>query len=372
MSMQRIANYGSFLQAYGLKKTLENFGHEVVFIDYKIEPCKVQVIKEDKTFIVLKNRILQKIFRIKNQVKRYQLGIKYDSFKEFQNRYNTEYIKLLDLKEKHIERIPVDTLIIGSDEVFNCLQTNPKVGYSKELFGYNANTNNLISYAASFGNTTYEGLCKYKIQNEIGDMLKKFSSISVRDYNSEIIIKKLIGVIPEKHIDPVFLYDYKKEMLNNPSRLGEREYIVVYAYDRRMSKEEGKIIKEYAKNKGKLLLGIGGDQSFCDASIYPNPFELLNIINNATCVFTDTFHGCVFSIKLNKQFVVFVRDGAEQKYGNRQKIIDLLQRFNLEERCVNLRNDIISILEKKINYDKINKIVEYEKERSINYLTKNI
>ena len=185
MSMQRIANYGSFLQAYGLKKTLENFGHEVVFIDYKIEPCKVQVIKEDKTFIVLKNRILQKIFRIKNQVKRYQLGIKYDSFKEFQNRYNTEYIKLLDLKEKHIERIPVDTLIIGSDEVFNCLQTNPKVGYSKELFGYNANTNNLISYAASFGNTTYEGLCKYKIQNEIGDMLKKFSSISVRDYNSE-------------------------------------------------------------------------------------------------------------------------------------------------------------------------------------------
>lgn len=27
MSMQRIANYGSFLQAYALKKTIETLGH---------------------------------------------------------------------------------------------------------------------------------------------------------------------------------------------------------------------------------------------------------------------------------------------------------------------------------------------------------
>ena len=33
LSMQRIENFGSLLQAYALKKTLETFGNEVSFID---------------------------------------------------------------------------------------------------------------------------------------------------------------------------------------------------------------------------------------------------------------------------------------------------------------------------------------------------
>lgn len=44
MSMQRIINYGSFLQAYGLKKTIENLGHTVEFVDYKVgEPLVDEV-----------------------------------------------------------------------------------------------------------------------------------------------------------------------------------------------------------------------------------------------------------------------------------------------------------------------------------------
>ena len=35
MSMQRIVNYGSFLQAYGLKSMLEEQGNKVEFIDYQ-------------------------------------------------------------------------------------------------------------------------------------------------------------------------------------------------------------------------------------------------------------------------------------------------------------------------------------------------
>ena len=39
----------------------------------------------------------------------------------------------------------VDTLVIGSDEVFNCLQPYP-VGYSKQLFGDGFEGNKLVSY----------------------------------------------------------------------------------------------------------------------------------------------------------------------------------------------------------------------------------
>ena len=42
LSMQRIANYGSFLQAYGLKKIFEEFGCKVEFVDYRVGECLVQ------------------------------------------------------------------------------------------------------------------------------------------------------------------------------------------------------------------------------------------------------------------------------------------------------------------------------------------
>ena len=34
--MQRINNNGSYLQSYSLKRTLEQLGHEVVFVDYEV------------------------------------------------------------------------------------------------------------------------------------------------------------------------------------------------------------------------------------------------------------------------------------------------------------------------------------------------
>lgn len=37
MSMQRIANYGSFLQVYALRKLLEKEGCSVEFVDYHVD-----------------------------------------------------------------------------------------------------------------------------------------------------------------------------------------------------------------------------------------------------------------------------------------------------------------------------------------------
>ena len=35
LSMQRVINYGSFLQAYALKNLIESLGHEAYFVDVK-------------------------------------------------------------------------------------------------------------------------------------------------------------------------------------------------------------------------------------------------------------------------------------------------------------------------------------------------
>lgn len=67
----------------------------------------------------------------------------------------------------------LDCLVIGSDEVFNCIQKNSNVGYSPELFGKDNRAKKLLTYAASFGNTTLEKLKKYKKADEVGFFLKE-------------------------------------------------------------------------------------------------------------------------------------------------------------------------------------------------------
>ena len=58
MSMQRVVNYGSFLQAYSLKKNIEALGHTVSFVDY--HPGEV-LVHEDKA--VPKLRIQDRVIR---------------------------------------------------------------------------------------------------------------------------------------------------------------------------------------------------------------------------------------------------------------------------------------------------------------------
>ena len=89
---------------------------------------------------------------------------------------------------EHLDKLnydcEVDTLVIGSDEVFNCLQPYP-VGYSKQLFGDGYAHSKIVSYAASFGSTRYEDLVDTGIAHEIKTMLSRFAAISVRDIHRE-------------------------------------------------------------------------------------------------------------------------------------------------------------------------------------------
>ena len=107
MSMQRIINYGSYLQAFALSHTIKNLGHSVEFVDFKIEPC----IKEPfvaKTAEHYHGKDKDYFFKIQ----------------EFEDKFRDEFLPELGIAERK-ERTSVDTLVIGSDEVFNCLQINP-------------------------------------------------------------------------------------------------------------------------------------------------------------------------------------------------------------------------------------------------------
>lgn len=367
LSMQRIVNYGSFLQAYGLKKILTGLGYEVEFADYKIDPCIIRTIA-NQTDITL--QIREKLFRLRNAFMCATYRIPFDQHKQFYKKYTSEYLPLLGVSKERNENPVTDVLVIGSDEVFNCIQANPDVGFSMELFGKDANAKKIISYAASFGNTGIKELKLYGVQDKIAKLLNDFSAISVRDSNSKQIVETLINKTPEKHLDPVLIYNYIEEIEACNYHMPFEEYMVVYAYSGRITENEGKQIRKFAKQMDLKIIAVGGEHKFCDVSIYPSPFEVLSIIKNAKYVVTDTFHGTVFSIKFNKQFGTLIRKGNGETYGNYEKLYDLLETFSLNSREISDIKLLGKVLVSPIDYKEVNEIIKHNRELTIGYLKK--
>ena len=240
MSMQRVENYGSFLQAYGLKKEIEKLGHTVQFVDYQVEPASIS--PQSKTGFS-DSRFCKAVHMLSpnyRQWRKKQMKMN-NTFQEFINAYKDQYLSELNVKKEYNLTPELDALVIGSDEVFNCTQSGSRVGFSRQLFGKDNKAKRLISYAASFGSTTYEKLKQYHIDQEVADLLLQFDSISVRDENSKEIIEKLCNISPQCHIDPVLLYDFPEV---DDISVSLKNYIVVYAYADRIKGEEAEAIFE--------------------------------------------------------------------------------------------------------------------------------
>lgn len=367
MSMQRVVNYGSYLQAYGLKKTLESMGHSVEFVDYKVE----NTIVPEKKPALSKNRIIGKAVNavklLSPQYRKWrQDQIRSNqSFSVFYNKFTSEFLPELgvDVSKQNNETSDLDALVIGSDEVFNCTQTDRRVGYSRQLFGKDCKAKKLISYAASFGSTTLEKLHQYGIAEEIKEYLEKFDALSVRDLNSFGLIQNLCGIEAEQNIDPVLLYDFPEA---DKMQVDRHNYIVVYAYAGRISEEEADWIKRFAKKKGKRLISLGFWQTFCDECILSDPLETLAYVRDADYVITDTFHGAVFSIKYQKQFAAIVRES------NQQKLTDLLKRFGLEERRVQDLREMERILEKDVDREYVRRLIKQKQQEAKSYLMREL
>lgn len=338
MSMQRITNYGSFLQAYGLKQVVEELsGKEgtVEFVDYQPESPVAHVEESVSNRRCLVTRVINMLSPSYRRYRNEQLKIG-NTFSEFCDAYQQEFLPTLGVSDKRNYCPKLDLLIIGSDEVFNCTQPESTVGYSRQLFGKDHNARKLISYAASFGSTSIEKLEKYSIAQEVREMLETFDALSVRDENSSLIVNELCHRTPEKHIDPVLLYNFPEV---DKIEVKLKDYLVVYAYADRIQKDEAVAIRKFVEQKQKKVVTLGFWMPWADEYVLASPLEVLAYIKHADYVVTDTFHGTVFSIKYQTPFATIIRKSNQEKLG------DLLDTFELQKRQVVDVEDIGKVLE---------------------------
>ena len=352
-------NYGGILQAVALYRYLHNQGHDVVLI-YK---------HHNQTFLkkIIKSIVFNSVFDFlsvkrfknhKNWQKRkafHRPFIEKEIFKISQDLFTKKDLEIFAKKEKF------DAIIVGSDQVWRKAYINDKYYKSYFLDFVDGTKTKKIAYAASFGKDYWEG--KDDI-DDISKLLSDFTAVSIREKSGVAICKNSFGFDNAKHVlDPTMLMDkefYINEIISkyDTNKIGVGGLLTYILDENNEKKELINFVKESLK-----INSVNNLKGFNSLNITFSVPEWLASFLNADFVVTDSFHGMVFSIIFEKDFIVI---GNKERGLNR--FISLLSLLGLENRLVYNITQMTNERLKKIDFKKINFILNENKEISFNFL----
>ena len=321
-------NSGSFLQAYALGKTLEKFGHEVVYMerpkDKNASSSRYNQIKRIVS-LFLKGRFSDAIHY-------------YFSIKKF--RKTGRVFKIIKNKPKDID--DMDFFVLGSDTIWN-LKSEHFRNNRKLYWGSMFKGKSIVTYAASAANTS---VAECKNYQDLGSAVALWKNISVRDLHTHDIVASMTDKKISIVLDPTFLIK-KEEYRKIIKPIKDKHYIFVYIFNE-LSTEQIRGIEDLSQKNGcKIICGTSKSIApFCDRTIINSPDMFLSYMANADYIVTDTFHGSVFSIIFEKNFIAIDR--------NKLKVNELLDKFSLSERLIDETKNIIDIFNTPIDYKMVN------------------
>jgi len=343
-------NYGGILQAAALYNFLKREGYNPVLLR------KYPVQKGWKAIIIKALEILpfQNLKGFRNSY------IKYINNIQFFDEYMPNQTKIMTYKsqiEEFLNKYEIDAIVVGSDQVWRYTYIND-TEYDTYFLNFKLNREiKKISYAASFGIDTWEAPSE---NLNIKKYLSDFNAVSVRESSGQEICKKDFGKYDvELVLDPTLLIDqsFYLDMIKNKS---PKNYdCITYILDENTEKKEliKKINVEYQHKSVFNLLTKSSKLSVQDwvASFKSSDF-----------IITDSFHGMVFSIIFNKDFLVIINKdrGADRFYS-------LCKILGLESRLVTPDSVAIDRMA-PIDYSKINEILDQLRVKSKQFLINSI
>lgn len=350
-----VPNYGSLLQSYATQRAIEKLGHEAEFINYieyaeRYQNLASTLIKGKRWDNNPITRMVYKLIQTPNYAKMYQTFEKYR--KGFLKETDTLYGSIEELSSNIPEG---DVYCSGSDQIWGKIGIN---NYDPAYFLEFIQDPKVkcISYAASLGK---EKLNK-QLDENLEKLLKKYDTILVREKSAVQIIKEKGFDNVKQVLDPTFLLtkqEWEKLITKKPK---EEKYVLVYQLH--SNKEFDCYAKEFAKKHHMKLLRLSPSFYHITRSgklIYlPDQFAFLSYFANAEYVLTDSFHATAFSIILNKKFIDILPGATSTR------ITSILELVGLEDRILKSYQDFTSI-EKEINYEQINRILDRERKQSI-------
>lgn len=327
VTVHDVHNFGSFLQAYGLKRTLEALGHEVYFL-------RGYSRKEARGMF----------YRIRPYGREYlQLpAFLYQNFKGWKK----HQLFLKDLKQlRELEQYDsefLDLVILGSDEIWNI-----NTYLFRERIFYGEEMSPVMAYAPSIGNANPEALSVIP-----QELFRRMDPILVRDDRTLEFVRSL-GIEAPRVCDPAILADTSIFRRSYHHRLMKKPYLLVYAYGHEISEQMRCHILAFARSRGLKVISAGFDLDWCDGVISCSPLDFCAVLEKAAYVVTGTFHGSIFSVLNHKQFVTIPYS---------PKSTDILKHVGLESQIIDQDQMdpglLAQALDAPIDYDAVDSRLE--------------
>lgn len=362
-------NYGTKLQAFALQRFLDMNGYENEIIRYSFHQ---KVINPKKLFLSNRKKFKEaqrerQYVLSTNEVYKQGIQVRTEKFMEFTERYYHFSKRIDSLSEVKQQAKRYSAVVCGSDQIWLPSHILEKY-YTLDFVPKGVKR---ISYAPSFG---INEVPKY-LKREYRRMLDKFDTLTVREIRGAEIVEQLTSKQCPVVVDPTLLLSKEEWESSLPLQEPFVKEKYVFSYFIGENEKHRSIAKSFANANGyKLVIlpNIGGavpsDEQYADIAPYcvaPNDF--VNLIKNAECVFTDSFHGSVFSLIFQKNLYVFERFDNASKNSTNSRIYSLLHIAGLEDRLIQ-ESDDWRLNTNKINYADVAMRLNELKQKSQNIL----
>lgn len=341
-------NNGNRLQNYALQQAIKN-----IFPEAQIETINLKYYKGIyQTCRYFAKSIIKKMLNLTPP--------SYKNFTKFNQNINFTAKKYHEDSDFDKLANDYDFVITGSDQVWNMGYYNNEKYYFLDWLP----TQKKLSYSASIGNNNLSPLCQAKFKT----LLKTFKYISVREKQSEDMLKNIGVNNVSTHIDPTLILtkDEWSKLAIKPKYDFKRQYIFVCLL--------GTMTDEYKQKidaiASKYNLEIINLYDKANKAIYSSgPSQFIWLIKNAKLVVTDSFHSIVFSIINNVPFVHFNRQtNSNTPSANINSRIENLEHlFNTtftNENSLDINNKDIF----KLKIENPEHVLENERVRTYEYL----
>ena len=306
-------NYGSILQAWALQQTLLDMGFDATHIDYapnKQEKIRNLLMSGNSPKLILEG------MRKKSATSKMHGG--FDEFRKANIRTTAPCRDHAALKKVAAD---FDVLVCGSDQIWSPVWLNP-------AYFLDFTDKPKVSYAPSLGVKEMPNGMK---RRKIAKLVKHFSAVSVREQEGASLLVELRGVEPVVMPDPVMLLPKEKWQSVMDASAPQGKYILCYfigdhpAYWETVAavaKREGCEVRVIPRTEGARNSGYTLEEDV-------PPQRWLALINGATHVVTDSFHGATFSAILNKECTIVRRYREDDPESKNSRIDQLLRNLGV-------------------------------------------
>ena len=320
------ANFGATLQCAALSHFLDDKGHDVVVINYlpRYVRDKKSIFKEFKNINSNSNKVKAFVKGFCYMTHSKEIKKKNKKYDVFIANNITTTNKYLNGDELSANPPKADLFICGSDQIWNPALTGGKLD---KAFFLTFASGRKASYGASVGEMNIETYAE-----EIKGLTSDFLRISVREHSVATALANVLKRDVSTVLDCTLLLNkedyYPMEVdydINNRYLLlyNIQNSSVAISIARRIAKERKLEIIDISPNP---FVRFEGTKKILDIG----PGEFLSLFHRADYVVTNSFHGTVFSIIYEKQFIVIPHSTRSSRVSNLLRAVGLTDRIAVE------------------------------------------